>query len=324
MLDFALIAEAYRRLEGHHVITPLLEYDSINEIVGGRVFFKAENLQRTGSFKFRGAFNKIAALGSEQRARGVVTYSSGNHAQGVAAAARHFTIPATVVMPEQAPLLKRQNTQQLGAELVLYDRETGDRKALAEAISAETGAVIIPPYDDEMVMAGQGTIGIEIAEQLQAAGLNADFLTCPIGGGGLMAGVSTALRHLMPAMQLYCVEPIGFDDTKRSLACGQRVANEGQGTSLCDAIVTPMPGELTFPINLGNLAGGFAVDEGNVIRAIAQLFERAKLVVEPGGAVGLAALLERQLDLQGRSAVVILSGGNMDLAAFLAMNKKVE
>jgi len=322
-LDFALIAEAHERLNGHHVVTPLLEYPSINEMVGGRVLFKAENLQRMGSFKFRGAFNKIAALGAAQRARGVVTYSSGNHAQGVAAAARHFSIAATVVMPEDAPLLKRQNTQELGGQLVLYDQKTQDRKALAESIAAETGAIIIPPYDDEMVMAGQGTIGIEIAQQLQAASIEVDLLLCPVGGGGLMAGISTALRHMKPQMQLHCVEPEGFDDTRRSLIAGKRVANEKGASSLCDAIITPMPGELTFPINLKNLTGGLVVDDRSVMRAIIELFEKAKLVVEPGGAVGLAALLSGQLELQGRSVVVVLSGGNIDLSSFSAIAKTI-
>jgi len=344
MLDFELIRQAQARLKGHHIVTPLLEYEPINEMLGGRVLFKAEILQKTGSFKFRGAFNKIAALAPDIRTRGVVTYSSGNHAQGVAAAARHFGIAATVVMPSTAPLLKRQNTERLGAKLVLYDIKTGDRKAIAEAISVETGATIIAPYDDEMVMAGQGTIGLEIAEQLEQFPKSVkrfsdkncgekqtvetqisdsieshDLLLAPIGGGGLMAGVSTALRHLMPDMQLYCVEPEGFDDTKHSLERGERVANQGHASSLCDAIITPTPGELTFPINLRTLTGGFAVDDASVMRATRVLFEVAKLVVEPGGAVGLAALLDNKLALQGRSAVIILSGGNLDLSSFISM-----
>ncbi|MCX8995940.1 threonine/serine dehydratase [Rhizobiaceae bacterium BDR2-2] len=316
MLSFDSIAEACARLKGRHVVTPLLEYEPLNEMSGGRVLFKAENLQKTGSFKFRGAFNKIASLDPAARRRGVVTYSSGNHAQGVAAAAKAFGVPATVVMPQDAPALKRKNTERLGATVVLYDRRTGDRKAIAEKIGAETGAVIVPPYDDEMIIAGQGTIGIELSRQLDEASIAADLLLCPVGGGGLIAGISTALRTLMPHMRIYCVEPAGFDDTRRSLEERRRVANAPDASSICDAIVTAMPGEVTFPINLANLAGGFAVGDGDVARAVDALFEIAKLVVEPGGAVGLAALLGRRLELDGRTAVVVLSGGNVDIAAF--------
>jgi len=321
MLDYALIHQALTRLSDHRVVTPLLEYPLINEMLGGRVLFKAENLQKTGSFKFRGAFNKIASLEPSQRERGVVAYSSGNHAQGVAAAAQLFSIDATVVMPTDAPLLKRRNTEKLGARLVLYDQKTEDRKAIAEGISAKTGAIIVPPYDDEMVMAGQGTIGIEIVTQLRMSRMEADFLLCPVGGGGLMAGISTVLRSLMPSTQLYCVEPEGFDDTRRSLEQGRRLANHGSAISICDAIITPMPGEMTFPVNLANLDGGFAVEESAIISAVDMLFEMAKLVVEPGGAVGLAALLANKLELQGRTVVIILSGGNMDLGRFRAQFK---
>jgi threonine dehydratase len=310
------IIEAHARLRGKHVPTPLLEYEQVNERVGGRVLFKAENLQRTGSFKFRGAYNKIASLADEQRARGVVTYSSGNHAQGVAAAARAFGVPATVVMPDDAPALKRDNTVRLGAEVVLYDRLNGDRRAIAEEIAAKTGAVIVPPYDDPMVIAGQGTIGLEIAGQLAESGTQADILLCPAGGGGLIAGVSTAIRARVPQMKLYCAEPEGFDDTRVSLERGERTGNQPGRSTICDAIVTQIPGEITFPINKANLSGGFAVSDAEVAAAVRLLFEVAKLVVEPGGAVGLAALLAGRLDCRGRTAVVVLSGGNMDLAFF--------
>ncbi|PWL18908.1 pyridoxal-5'-phosphate-dependent protein [Falsochrobactrum shanghaiense] len=316
MMDFSAISEAYDRLQGRHVRTPLLEYGQINELLGGRVLFKAENLQRTGSFKFRGAYNKIAALDPQLRARGVVAFSSGNHAQGVAAAAGAFGIAATVIMPADAPQLKRENTRRLGAELVLYDRQSGDRKAMAEKISAETGAVLVPPYDDEMVIAGQGTIGLEVAQQLKEAGAHADLLLCPVGGGGLVAGISIALRELLDGVKIYAAEPAGFDDTCRSLEKGERVANAPGATTICDAIVTPEPGEVTFPINLANLSGGFAVDDLEVARAVRMLFEVTKLVVEPGGAVAFAALLAKKIPLEGRTAVVILSGGNVDLEAF--------
>lgn len=310
------ILQAHARLLGKHVLTPLLEYEQINERVGGRVLFKAENLQRTGSFKFRGAFNKIASLDERQRSRGVVTFSSGNHAQGVAAAARAFGVPATVVMPEDAPALKRSNTLRLGAELVLYDRLTGDRRAIAESIAERTGAVMVPPYDDEEIIAGQGTIGIEIANQLAAIGAHADMLLSPIGGGGLLAGISTAIKALLPQMELYCVEPDGFDDTRVSLERGERTGNQPGRSSICDAIVTQIPGEITFPINRANLSGGLVVSDGEVAMAVRLLFEIAKLVVEPGGAVGLAALLAGRPEFQGKTTVVVLSGGNMDLAFF--------
>ncbi len=310
------IRSAAARLEGRHLRTPLLEYPLINEAAGGRVLFKPECLQRTGSFKFRGALNKIASLSEAERARGVVTFSSGNHAQGVAAAATLFAIPATIVMPEDAPAVKRENTARYGAAVVLYDRHTGDRRAIAERIMAETGAVMVPPYDDVAVIAGQGTIGLEVAAQCADLGVNADLLLCPVGGGGLIGGISVAMRALSPATALYCVEPEGFDDTRRSLEAGSRVANPPGAVSICDAIVTQMPGELTFPINRANLTGGLAVGDAAVLDAMDLLFAQAKLAVEPGGAVGLAAILAGRIALEGRTAVVVLSGGNVDLASF--------
>ncbi|GGF50492.1 serine/threonine dehydratase [Azorhizobium oxalatiphilum] len=316
MITLDTITEAASRLKGHHVVTPLLEYEQLNQRLGGRILFKPENLQRTGSFKFRGAFNKIASLDESVRRRGVVTFSSGNHAQGVAAAAKAFGVPATIVMPEDAPALKRENTRALGGKVVLYDRHTGDRKAIAEQIERETGAVMVPPYDDEMIMAGQGTIGLEVAEQLSTLGVKADVLLCPVGGGGLIAGISTAIRALMPDTAVYCVEPEGFDDTRISLERGTRTANKPDARSICDAIVTQMPGEITFPVNLANLAGGLSVTDADVIAAVDVLFEATKLVVEPGGSVGFAALNSGRLTLDGRTAVVVLSGGNMDVAAF--------
>lgn len=310
------IHAAAERLEGRHLRTPLLEYALINEAAGGRVLFKPENLQRTGSFKFRGALNKIASLSEAEHARGVVTFSSGNHAQGVAAAAAIFGARATIVMPEDAPAVKRENTARYGGTVVLYDRYTGDRKAIAERIMHETGAVMVPPYDDPSIIAGQGTIGLEVAQQCQDLGAQADMLLAPVGGGGLIGGISVAMRALSPETDLYCVEPEGFDDTRRSLEAGARVPNTGDAGTICDAIVTQIPGELTFPLNLANLTGGLAVSDAQVQDAMDLLFSQAKLVVEPGGAVGLAALLSGQIALDGRTAVVVLSGGNVDLASF--------
>lgn len=316
MVTIDTILQAHARLLGKHVPTPLLEYEQVNEAAGGRVLFKAENLQRTGSFKFRGAYNKIASLTDAQRARGVVTYSSGNHAQGVAAAAKAFGVPAVVVMPEDAPALKRENTRRLGAEIVLYDRLKGDRRAIAEGIADEKRAVIVPPYDDEMVISGQGTIGIEIADQLAAIDARADLLLSPAGGGGLIAGISTALKARLPEIDIYCVEPEGFDDTRISLERGERTGNRPGHATMCDAIVTQIPGEITFPINKANLSGGFAVSDADVAKAVRTLFETAKLVVEPGGSVGLAALLADSAPFRGKTTVVVLSGGNMDLDFF--------
>ncbi|GLR84635.1 threonine ammonia-lyase [Bradyrhizobium iriomotense] len=316
MITIDDISQARSRLHGKQVVTPLLEYDHVNDRIGGRVLFKAENLQRTGSFKFRGAFNKIASLGDGQRKKGVVAFSSGNHAQGVAAAARAFGTAATVVMPEDAPALKRENTRRLGADVVLYDRHSGDRAAIAKEIATRTGAILIPPYDDEMIISGQGTIGMEIADQLESMSARADLLLCPVGGGGLVAGISTALKALRPEIEVYCVEPEGFDDTRVSLERGERTGNRVGANSICDAIVTQIPGEITFPINRRNLAGGFAVSDDDVAESVRLLFKTAKLVVEPGGAVGLAALLAGRIDLRGRTAVVVLSGGNVDLEFF--------
>ncbi|GLR91835.1 threonine ammonia-lyase [Bradyrhizobium iriomotense] len=316
MITINDISEARSRLNGMQVVTPLLEYDQVNDRVGGRVLFKAENLQRTGSFKFRGAFNKIASLGDGQRRNGVVAFSSGNHAQGVAAAAKAFGIAATIVMPEDAPVIKRENTRRLGAVVVLYDRHTGDRAAMAKEIAIRTGAILFPPYDDEMIISGQGTIGMEIVDQLESMGARADLLLCPVGGGGLVAGVSTALKALRPEIEVYCVEPEGFDDTRASLERGERTGNSAGSNTICDAIVTQILGEITFPINLRNLAGGFAVSDQDVVESVRLLFNVAKLVVEPGGAVGLAALVAGRTDLRGRTAVVVLSGGNVDLEFF--------
>jgi threonine dehydratase len=310
------IEEASARLRGVAVKTPLLRNDHLDAVTGGRVQLKAEMLQRTGSFKFRGAYNRISRLTPAERAAGVVAYSSGNHAQGVAAAARLMGAPAVIVMPSDAPTLKIENTRALGAEVVLYDRRSESREAVAAEIQTRRGAVLVPPFEDRHVIAGQGTLGREIAQVLSGEDASAEVLLCPISGGGLMAGVALAMSALSPHTALYGVEPEGFDDYGRSLRAGRRVANPAQSGSLCDALLTPEPGEMTFSINQPRLKGALCVTDAEALAAVAFAFRHLKLVVEPGGAVGLAALLSGRLTLNGRSAVVILSGGNIDPALF--------
>lgn len=312
---FALTLDAIHaaagRLAGHAVRTPLLRHPDLDARTGGRIFLKAEPLQRTGSFKFRGAFNRIARL-DPAVTRAVVAFSSGNHGQAVAAAARHFGLAATVVMPSDAPAIKVELTRAQGATIVPYDRFGEDRAAIAERLIAETGAVLVPPYDDGDVMAGQGTVGLEIAEDLAALGLAPESVLVCCGGGGLLAGVATAVKAHAPAARLYAVEPEGFDDTARSLASGARQRNGPGGRTICDAIVTPTPGVLTWPINRRLATGGLAVSDVEVRDAMRFAARHLKLVVEPGGAVALAAVLAGKLDLRGQVAVAVLSGGNVD------------
>nr|CAA6828071.1 MAG: Threonine dehydratase, catabolic (EC [uncultured Thiotrichaceae bacterium] len=319
-MSFSLehIRVAAARLQGRVVHTPLLESELLNEQLGGRVLFKPECLQYTGAFKFRGALNKIATLTDEQCDKGIVAYSSGNHAQGVAAAAKSEGIHAKIVIPQDAPALKIQNTRDYGAEVILYDRYNESREQIGREIAEREGRTLVPPYDDFDVMAGQGTVGLEIVESLQGMGVTADAVLCPCGGGGLIAGVSTAIKALSPETDVYAVEPEGFDDTKRSLLSGNREMNATQGGSVCDSIVTPQPGELTFPVNQATLAGGLVVTDQQVAEAMQLAFSRLKVVVEPGGVVGLAALLAGQYQLAGKTVVVVLSGGNVDGATFQA------
>ncbi|KAA0681072.1 threonine/serine dehydratase [Roseomonas genomospecies 6] len=310
------IVEAAGRLEGFAVRTPLLENALLNERAGGRVLLKPEVLQRSGSFKFRGAFNRLSQLTPEERRGGVVAWSSGNHAQGVAAAAALLGMPAVIVMPSDAPALKIANTRGYGAEVVLYDRWTESREAIAKVIAEERGAAIVPPYDHPQIMAGQGTVGLEIAAQAQAIGAVPDDVIAPCSGGGLMSGVATAVRHAFPDTRLWAAEPAGFDDVARSLAAGERVENAAGQSSICDALLTPTPGALTFPVMKELLSGSLAVTDAEVKAAMAYAFTVLKLVVEPGGAVGLAALLTGKLPAAGRTVVVVLSGGNVDPATF--------
>ena len=311
-INYQDILTASQRIEGHAVITPLLESPILNQELGGRIFFKAENLQRTGSFKFRGAFNKLSKLAQANQLSGVVAYSSGNHAQGVAAAAAYFGVPATIIMPADAPQIKIANTKTLGAIVVLYDRNTDDREAIGLKLAHEHNLTLIPPYDDVDIIAGQGTLGLEAAHQFKALNIVPDQAIGPIGGGGLMSGSATALKHHFPSITLWGAEPVGHDDAARSIAAGRRLANTNSPTSICDAIVTPMVGDLTFPIMQRYLAGAKPVSDQHVLTAMAMCMQQLKLVVEPGGCVGLAAILDKSLEVTDKTTLVILSGGNAD------------
>jgi threonine dehydratase len=313
------IDEAARRLAGVALRTPLLTSAALDTMTGGRVFLKAETLQRTGSFKFRGAYNRLAAIPPEQRAGGVVAYSSGNHAQGVAAAAKLLGMPCVIVMPYDAPRAKRERTAALGAEIVLYDRAREDREAIAEDIAARRGAILVPPYDDALIIAGQGTAGREIVEDLSALGLEPDVVVVTASGGGLTAGIALAVRARVPNAVLYTAEPQGFDDHARSFRSGRREQNAEVSGTICDALMARMPGKLTFAINQLLVGAGVVVSDAEVAAAVAFAFAELKLVVEPGGAVALAALMTRKVDITGKIAVAVLSGGNIDPELFFRL-----
>jgi threonine dehydratase len=307
---------AAARLAGVALRTPLISSPVLDARTGGRVFLKAETLQRTGSFKFRGAYNKLSSLPSDQRRSGVVAFSSGNHAQGVAAAAKLLNMPATIVMPSDAPRPKRERTAALGAEVVLYDREREDREAIARGIATLRGAVVVPPYDDAFVIAGQGTAGREIAEDISHLGESLDCVIVNASGGGLTAGIALAVKARAPLARIYTAEPEGFDDHARSFRTGRRERNAALTGTMCDALMSQTPGELTFEVNRMLVADGITATEAEVGRAVAFAFHELKLVVEPGGAVALAALLAGKLDIAGKTAVVVLSGGNVDPELF--------
>jgi len=313
---FADVDLAADRIRGVAVRTPLINAPVLDEHLRARVFLKAETLQRTGSFKFRGAYNKISSIALERRAGGVVAYSSGNHAQGVAASAKLNGMRATIVMPADAPLAKRQRTQALGAEVVLYDRDREDRAAIAHKIADERGATLVPPFDDPLIIAGQGTIGREIVEDLSTLGLKPDLVLVGCSGGGLIAGTALGVKARVPDAVFYAVEPEGFDDTLRSFASGNRERNARMSGSICDALLTDRPGEITFPINRALVGQGLTVTDEEVARAVRYAFEELKLVVEPGGAVGLAAMLAGKVELAGKIVAGVLSGGNVDAEMF--------
>ena len=307
------VQDAQARIAGHVVRTPLLRNAHLDECAGATVLVKAEPLQRTGSFKLRGATNAILRLTSAERAAGLVTHSSGNHGQAVACAAAGLGARATVFMPADAPAIKVESTRRWGAEVIRYDRRTENREALSAAFAARTGARLVPPYDHRDVIAGQGTLGLEMAQDAPAA---MDALLVCTGGGGLVAGCALAMAAASPGTRVFAVEPEDSDDTARSLAAGRRMANGPGGSLLCDSLLTPMPGELTFPVNQTRLAGAVAVRDSDVLAAMAFAFTHLKLVVEPGGAVALAALLSGRWQSRSQVVGIVLSGGNVDPAVF--------
>ena len=320
MNDFAItvadIEAAASRLKGHIRRTPLLTSPFLDEIAGRKVFVKPECLQHTGSFKARGAWSAVSALAPDLRRKGVIAFSSGNHAQGVAWAAKMHGAPAVIIMPSDAPALKIANTRAYGAEVVLYDRLTEDRDQIGTEMAEARGLTLVKPFDEPMVIAGQGTTGLEIAEQAAEAGIaKADVLVC-CGGGGLTSGIALALADKAPGLRARPVEPEGFDDVTRSLAAGSIQRNESMGGSICDAIVTPQPGNLTFPIMSALCGPGLTVTDDEALSGVAEAFLRLKIVAEPGGAVALAAALTRKHEVEGDSVGAVVSGGNVDPAMF--------
>ncbi len=319
MIDIDDIEAAARRLHGIVIETPLLQNSELDRIAAGKVMLKPECLQRTGSFKIRGAYNLLSQLSAEQAERGVVAWSSGNHAQGVAAAGKILGIRTAIVMPEDAPTAKLENTRRLGGEIITYDRYTGDREAIARALAAERGAEIVPPFDHPHIIAGQGTVGLEIAEQSQSLGLLADQVLICCGGGGLTSGSSVALKARLPDVAIYTVEPEEFDDTARSLECGERVSNSSTARSICDALLPDTPGQNTFEIMRRLVSAGLVVSDEEVRAAMRFAFRHLKLVVEPGGVVALAAVLAGKVSTADKTTVVVLSGGNVDVELFASI-----
>lgn len=315
-VNYSDILAARDRLEPHAVKTPLIRFPALDERVGATVLVKLESLQRTGSFKFRGAFNCISQIPESDRAKGVVACSSGNHAQGVAEAARILGMQATIVMPEDAPAIKTQRTRNYGAAVVTYDRATEDRDAIARDLCERTGATFVHPYSNPHVIAGQGTTGLEIAEQAMVMGIRPDAVLVGASGGGLASGIALALEHDLPEAAVYTVEPEGFDDYAKSLALGHPVANETRSGSVCDALMAAQPGELPFEILKRRGAQGLTVSDQEALSAMAFAFFDLKLVVEPGGVVALAALLSGKVSVSKGVFVLVLTGGNVDPGVF--------
>jgi len=321
-VNIEMIEAAAARLRGHARRTPLLSSPFLDEVAGRRVFIKAECLQHTGSFKFRGGWSAVSALSPDLRKKGVVAFSSGNHAQGVAWAAKLHDAPAVIIMPEDAPRLKIENTRAMGAEVVLYDRASDDRDAIGADLSAERGLTLIKPYDEPQVIAGQGTTGLEIAEQAAEAGIQeADVLVC-CGGGGLTSGIALALEAKAPGLRARPIEPEGFDDTTRSLVSGRIERNAATSGSICDAILAPSPGQITFPIMHRLCGPGITVNDEESLRAMAAAFARLKIVLEPGGAVALAAALYRADQIKGDSVICVATGGNVDAELYCTALQK--
>lgn len=316
MIDMAMIKAAARRANGRVRQTPLLSSPFLDKVAGRRIFVKAECLQHTGSFKFRGAWSALSGMSKDARASGVIAFSSGNHAQGVALAAKMHGVPAVIIMPRDAPRLKIENTRALGAEVVLYDRASEDRDEIGARLSAAQNLTLVKPFDNPFVVAGQGTTGLEIAAQAQMQGIDNAQVLVPCGGGGLTSGIALALADIAPGMIVRPCEPVGFDDANRSLKSGRIERNAALSGSICDAIITPSPGEIPFPIMQRLCQPGVAVSDTDCLRAMALAFTRLKIVVEPGGAVALAAALFYGDQLPGGDVIAVASGGNVDAQMF--------
>ena len=319
MVELADIERASERLDDIVVRTPLISSPVLDELVGGRVLLKAENLQRTGSFKIRGAYNMLSQLTPEQAKNGAVAFSSGNHAQAVAAAGTMLGIETTIVMPEDTPKIKVENTRRLGGTTVLYDRYTQDREAIAQEIAEERGAALVPPYNHEHIVAGQGTAGLEIMRQCEADDVTPDSVLVCCSGGGLTAGTAVAVKALAPDTDVYAVEPEDFDDTRRSLLSGNLETNDPDARTICDALMSAPPGEVTFAINRELLTEALTVSDDDVREAIRFAFRHLKLVVEPGGAAALAAILAGKIDCRDKVTVAVMSGGNIDARLFASI-----
>jgi threonine dehydratase len=310
------VRDAARQIAGKAVRTPLLESLALNRRVGGRVLVKAEVLQCTGSFKFRGAYNRVSRLTSAERPAGVVAFSSGNHAQGVAAAAQVEGVPAVIVMPADAPAMKIAGTRSWGAQVVTYDRLRENREEIGARLARERGSVLVKPYDDFYVIAGQGTVGLELVADLKTQDVTPDAVITPASGGGLNAGIGLAVHDAFPEAALYTAEPSGFDDHARSFAAGRRLRINDEGTTFCDALMAPEPGELTFAVSHPHQTGGLVASDNETARAMAVAFADLKLVLEPAGAVALATVLTGRIDAKNKVIVVIASGGNVDPETF--------
>lgn len=310
------VEDAAKQLRGVALPTPLLESPLLNERLGGRLLVKAEPLQLTGSFKFRGAYNRVSRLNAEERKRGVVAFSSGNHAQGTAYAAKICNVPAVIVMPADAPAIKIANTRAYGAEVVLYDRHREDREAIGNRYARDRGMTLVPPFNDPYIISGQGTVGLELVAQCSERDIIPDAVLAPASGGGLVSGIALAVKSRLPDCAVHCAEPDQFDDIALSLQSGQIKSHAGKGTTFCDALMAPHPGDITFGVMAANLASSVTATDAEVETAMATAFHYLKLVVEPGGAVALASVLNGKVPCANRTIVVVASGGNVDSALY--------
>jgi threonine dehydratase len=314
------VADAYLNLREWIVETPVLESEALNALLGTRALCKAESLQHSGSFKIRGAMNRLLALSADERSAGVVAFSSGNHAQAVALAARWLGVRAAIVMPSDAPKIKLERTRAYGAEVVLYDRDREDREAIAAKLANERGAALVPPFDHPDIIAGQGTLGLELARAALARRVELEALYVPCSGGGLVAGCALAVKAEFPDCAVYAVEPRGFEDLEASLAAGERRTVRPGGATICDGLKAPTPGAITFAVNRRELAGALVVGDDDVRRAMAFAAEHLKLVLEPSGAAALAAVLDAP-PRERRAVGIVLSGGNVDAELFASVLK---